>query len=231
MDIAGDQPRPSRMLPLSQRLAQIIAEDGPDRLSFSDLAAQLHARAWGGLLLIFGAIDLLPLPPLTSVFFALPMLVVSAQMVIGRPAPWFPRKLEQRGVTKQELGRLVGKMAWLELRIERIFKPRISTFTGPVATRIIGGLCFLLALVAAVPIPMFHFAPAAAIVLFGLALIYRDGALAIVAAVAAGFSLVLNVLIITTGVLALTYVAGMLAFILDALGLGTGGIAPISGPS
>ena len=152
------------MLPLSQRLAQIIAEDGPDRLSFSDLAAQLHARAWGGLLLIFGAIDLLPLPPLTSVFFALPMLVVSAQMVIGRPAPWFPRKLEQRGVTKQELGRLVGKMAWLELRIERIFKPRISTFTGPVATRIIGGLCFLLALVAAVPIPMFHFAPAAAIV-------------------------------------------------------------------
>jgi hypothetical protein len=219
------------MLPLSQRLAQIIAEDGPDRLSFSDLAAQLHARAWGGLLLIFGAIDLLPLPPLTSVFFALPMLVVSAQMVIGRPAPWFPRKLEQRGVTKQELGRLVGKMAWLELRIERIFKPRISTFTGPVATRIIGGLCFLLALVAAVPIPMFHFAPAAAIVLFGLALIYRDGALAIVAAVAAGFSLVLNVLIITTGVLALTYVAGMLAFILDALGLGTGGIAPISGPS
>jgi hypothetical protein len=219
------------MLPLSQRLAQIIAEDGPDRLSFSDLAAQLHARAWGGLLLIFGAIDLLPLPPLTSVFFALPMLVVSAQMVIGRPAPWFPRKLEQRGVTKQELGRLVGKMAWLELRIERIFKPRISTFTGPVATRIIGGLCFLLALVAAVPIPMFHFAPAAAIVLFGLALIYRDGALAIVAAVAAGFSLVLNLLIITTGVLALTYVAGMLAFILDALGLGTGGIAPISGPS
>jgi hypothetical protein len=219
------------MLPLSQRLAQIIAEDGPDRLSFSDLAAQLHARAWGGLLLIFGAIDLLPLPPLTSVFFALPMLVVSAQMVIGRPAPWFPRKLEQRGVTKQELGRLVGKMAWLELRIERIFKPRISTFTGPVATRIIGGLCFLLALVAAVPIPMFHFAPAAAIVLFGLALIYRDGALAIVAAVAAGFSLVLNVLIITTGVLALTYVAGMLALILDALGLGTGGIAPISGPS
>ncbi|HET7605580.1 MAG TPA: exopolysaccharide biosynthesis protein [Sphingomicrobium sp.] len=231
MDIAGNQPRPSRMLPLSQRLAQIIAQDGPDRLSFSVLAAQLHARAWGGLLLIFGAIDLLPLPPLTSVFFALPMLVVSAQMVMGRATPWFPRKLERRGVTKQELGRLVGKMAWLEVRIERIFKPRISTFTGPVATRIIGGLCFLLALVAAVPIPLFHFAPAAAIVLFGLALIYRDGALAIVAAIAAVFSLILNLLIISTGVIALTYAAGVLTFILDALGFGTGVIAPISAPS
>jgi hypothetical protein len=219
------------MLPLSQRLAQIIAQDGPDRLSFSVLAAQLHARAWGGLLLIFGAIDLLPLPPLTSVFFALPMLVVSAQMVMGRATPWFPRKLERRGVTKQELGRLVGKMAWLEVRIERIFKPRISTFTGPVATRIIGGLCFLLALVAAVPIPLFHFAPAAAIVLFGLALIYRDGALAIVAAIAAVFSLILNLLIISTGVIALTYAAGVLTFILDALGFGTGVIAPISAPS
>ena len=119
-----DQPNHSRPLPLSQRLAQIIAEHGPDRLTFSELAAKLHSRAWGGLLLIFAAINVLPLPPGTSVFFALPLLIVSAQMVMGRSTPWFPAKLDRRGVTKELLAKLIGKMAWVEARIERIFKPR-----------------------------------------------------------------------------------------------------------
>jgi len=84
IDAHSNHPRP---LPLSQRLAEIVAADGPDRLTFTDLAAQLHGRAWGGLLLIFAAINLLPLPPGTSVFFAIPILIVSAQMVAGRESP------------------------------------------------------------------------------------------------------------------------------------------------
>ena len=73
---------------------------GPDRLTFSELAAQLHSRAWGGLLFIFGAINTLPLPPGTSIFFAIPLLIVSAQMAFGRPSPWFPSRIDRRGVTK-----------------------------------------------------------------------------------------------------------------------------------
>ncbi len=197
-------------LALSQRLARIIAEEGPDRLSFTALATQLHSRAWGGLLLIFAAINLLPLPPGTSAFFALPILIVSAQMVFGRSTPWFPARLNRRGVTKQELGRLIGKIEWLEERIERILKPRLPGLTGPAATRIIGAVCFILALVAAIPVPLFHVAPAAAIVLFGLALIYRDGALVVVAAVASVLSLVIDALIIGSGVVALSYAASWL---------------------
>jgi len=194
-----------RPLPLSQRLAEIIAEEGPDRLTFSDLAARLHARAWGGLLLIFAAINVLPLPPATSWFFAIPLLIVSAQMAFGRSNPWFPGRIDRRGVTKQELGRLVSKMAWLERRVERIFKPRLPNLTGPNATRVIGVVCFFLALVAAIPIPLFHMAPAAANALFALALIYRDGALVIAAAVAAVLALAVDALVIGSGVVALSY--------------------------
>ena len=201
------EPRP---LPLSQRLKQIIEEDGPDRLSFTTLAAQLRSRAWGGLLFIFAAINMLPLPPGTSAFFALPILIVSAQMVFGRTSPWFPGRLDRRGVTKQELGRLVGKIHWLESRVERIFKPRLSRLTGPNAARLIGVVCFLLALVAAIPIPLFHVAPAAAILLFGLALIYRDGALVIAASVAAGLAIAVDALIVGSGVVALSYAASWL---------------------
>jgi len=69
---------------LSQRLAQIIEEEGPERLTFSDLAARLHSRAWGGLLFIFGGINTLPLPPGTNMFFAIPLVIVAAQMAFGR---------------------------------------------------------------------------------------------------------------------------------------------------
>ena len=204
------QTEQSRPLPLSQRLHHIVADEGPDRLSFSELAARLHSSAWGGLLFIFAAINVLPLPPGTSSFFALPLLLVSAQMVFGRSSPWFPARLERRGVTKQELGRLIGKIEWLELRVERIFKPRLPALTGPTAARVIGLVCFLLGLLAAIPIPLFHMAPAGAILLFGLALIYADGALVIAAAVAALLSLAVDALIVGSGVVALSYATSWL---------------------
>ena len=207
----SDTPTPqAQPLSLSQRLAMIIESAGPDRLTFTELAAQLHSRAWGGLLLIFAAINVLPLPPGTSMFFAIPLLLVSGQMVFGRASPWFPRRIDRRGVSRNELQRLISKMEWFELRVERIFKPRIPVLTGPAAARIIGAICFLLGLVAAIPIPLFHVAPAAAIVLFGLALIYRDGMLVIAAAIAAILSIIVDALVIGSGFVALSYAASWL---------------------
>jgi hypothetical protein len=200
----------SRPLPLSQRLAQIVEETGRERLTFTELAAQLHSRAWGGLLFIFAAINVLPLPPGTSVFFAIPLMIVSAQMVLGRASPWFPARIDRRGVRKSELERLIAKIHSVEAQIERVLKPRLPVLTGPTATRLIGFACFLLALLAAVPIPLFHMAPAAAILLFGLALIYRDGALVIVAGIAAVLSLAVDALLVGSGVAALHYATSWL---------------------
>jgi hypothetical protein len=192
-------------LPLSERLAQIIAESGPERLSFTELAAQLHARAWGALLFIFAAINVIPLPPATSWIFAIPLALVSAQMVFGRENPWFPARIDRRGITRQQLRLLIGKVHWIEDRVEKIFRPRLAVLTGPAAARIIGLVCFLLALVAAIPVPFFHMAPAATAVLFGLALVYRDGVLVIIAAVAAVLAILLDMLIIGSGVAAIGY--------------------------
>ena len=197
-----NQPRP---LALSQRLAQIVDEDGPDRLSFSDLALQLQARAWGGLLAIFATINAIPLPPGVNIFFAIPLMIVSAQMAFGRASPWFPARINRRGVTKEELRRLIAKMEWVEVRVERMFKPRLATLTGPTATRLIGVVCFILALLTMLPIV--HVAPAAVIILFGLALIYRDGALVIAAAVAGLVGAVIAAFLIASGAVAISYVA------------------------
>ena len=200
-------PVSARPLPLSRQLERIVHEHQGDRLSFTQLAEQLQARAWGGLLFIFAAINVLPLPPGTSAFFALPIIIVSAQMLFGRASPWFPAKIDRRGVTMSELQRLIGKVAWLEGRVERVFKPRLARLTGPTASRVIGLVCLLLAIVAAIPVPLFHVAPAIAIVIFGLALIYRDGILVIAASVAGVFAIVLDGMIIGSGIAVLSYAA------------------------
>jgi hypothetical protein len=194
-----------RPLPLSQRLMQIVAEDGPDRLTFSGLALQLKARAWGGLLVIFAAINVIPLPPGASVFFAIPLIIVTAQMAFGRASPWFPARIDRRGVTKHDLSRLIQKMEWIEVRVERMFKPRLAMLTGRAATRLIGIVCFILALLTTLPIV--HVAPAAVIVLFGLALIYRDGLLVIAAAVAGLLGAAMAIFLIGSGVVALNWAA------------------------
>jgi hypothetical protein len=205
-----DETHPPRPLPLSQRLKQIVEEDGPDRLSFTDLALQLKARAWGSLLVIFAAINVIPLPPGASIFFAIPLIIVTAQMAFGRTSPWFPARIDRRGVTKHDLGRLIEKMQWLERRVERILKPRLAMLTGPTASRIIGIVCFILALLTTLPIV--HVAPAAVIVLFGLALIYRDGVLAIAAAVTGLLGAAVAIFLIGSGAVAIGYLANRFGF-------------------
>jgi hypothetical protein len=201
----NNKSQPERPLPLSQRLAQIAEQSGPDRIALSELARQLHSRVWGGLLVVFAAINIIPLPPGTNTIIAIPLVLISAQMVFGRASPWFPQWIDRRGVTKDELQKLIEKMGPVEARIERIFRPRMADLTGSRATRAIGLVCMILSVIAGLPILMIHNAPAVAIVLFGLALIYRDGALVIVAAVAAILAIAFDAALVVWGVAAVKY--------------------------
>lgn len=205
-----DQSDGDRPLPLSQQLARIAPDSTADRITFSELARQLQSRVWGGLLVIFAAINVIPLPPGTNTFIALPLVLVSAQMLFGRASPWFPARIDRRGVTKAELQTLISKMGWFEARVERVFRPRLGKLTGPTATRVIGLVCMVLSVIAGLPILMIHNAPAVAIVLFGLGLIYRDGLLIIVAAVAAVLSIIFDAALVIWGVAAVKYVLAWL---------------------
>ncbi|MFL6775577.1 MAG: exopolysaccharide biosynthesis protein [Sphingomicrobium sp.] len=177
--IAGPQP-----LPFSQLLAHILEEHAHDRLSLSELSARLRDRAWGGLLLIFAAINLLPLPPGATTITGLPLLAITAQLALGRHRPWFPRKLDERGIGANHLRRIAEKIAPWEARIERVLKPRLCALTNHRAARVIGAAGFLLSVILWLPIPLGNHAPALALTLFALALIYRDGVLAILGTVA-----------------------------------------------
>lgn len=202
MDETDLQARP---LPLSERLRQIAEQSGPERISLSELSQQLHSRVWGGLLVILAAINVIPLPPGTNTVLAIPLVLVSAQMALGRASPWFPGRIDRRGITKDELQQLIAKMGPIEARVERIFRPRLGRLTAPAATRAIGLTCMALSVIAGLPILMIHNAPAVAILLFGLALIYRDGVLVILGAIAAVLAVAFDAALVIWGVAVVKY--------------------------
>jgi hypothetical protein len=176
----------------------VLEEHSGDRLTLSELSARLRDRSWGGLLLIFAAINLLPLPPGATAITGLPLLLIAAQMAAGVRHPWFPRRFDQRGIRTDHLARIAAKIAPWERRIERLLKPRLYALTNHRGTRVIGLVCLLLSVILWLPIPLGNHAPALALTLFALALIYRDGVLVILGAVAA---------IASVALLAVTYAA------------------------
>lgn len=191
-------------LALSQLLSRVVDDHAGDRLKLSELAARLSDRSWGGLLLIFAAINILPLPPGATTITGIPLVLLSAQMAAGRSTPWFPKRFDQRGVTKGEITKLIAKLLPWERRIERVLKPRLTALTNHRAARVIGIVCLLLSVILWLPIPLGNHAPAITMTLFATALIYRDGLLVMLGAIATLASLAL--VSVTLGAAALAFI-------------------------
>lgn len=199
-------------LRFSELLARVVDEHPADRIAFADLVATIGDRSLGALLLLFALPNLLPLLPGMSLVTALPLILIAAQMVAGRHQPWLPRWIMRLSIRKAQavrgLPRLLMVMRW----IERLIRPRLSVVTGHGATRLMGMMALLLSLIAWLPVPGLHYGPALVIGMFGLALINRDGVLALVAAVAGAIgAVVLSGLILTGGNALIHFVQGRLA--------------------
>jgi hypothetical protein len=178
-------------LNFSELLSEILKVQPKERLTLSEFSALLRDRAWGGLLLTFAAINVLPLPPGTTMITGIPLIIVTAQLAAGKATPWFPRRINQRGVTKAEIAHLLAKILPWERRVERVFKPRLVGLTKHRGARVIGAVSLLLSVILWLPIPLGNHAPAASMMLFALALMYRDGVLVILGAIGALISLAL----------------------------------------
>jgi hypothetical protein len=199
IDAAAAEP-----LALSQLLSRVVDDHDGDRLKLWELAARLSDRSWGGLLLIFAAINILPLPPGATTITGIPLVLLSAQMAAGRSTPWFPQRFDQRGVTKGEITKLIAKLLPWERRIERVLKPRLTALTNHRGARAIGIVCLLLSVILWLPIPLGNHAPAITMTLFATALIYRDGLLVMLGALATLASLAL--VSVTLGAAALAFI-------------------------
>jgi hypothetical protein len=176
---------------LSDILNAVAADQSRDRISITDLFKMMRDRAFGALMLMFAAPNVLPLPLGTSAILGAPLVFLAAQITLSQHRPWLPKLMAQRSVSRTKFAAIINKATpWL-VRAERLLRPRLSFLTRPPFEQVIGLVCLSLAIILFLPIPFGNNLPALAICLFALALLERDGLAALVGIVVAILSIVI----------------------------------------
>ena len=164
--------------PQPRRLSDVFADlsgkaVGP--VSVAAIRDALGDRSFAALLVFFSLINLLPLPPGTTLILGLPLVLVSAQMVVGKTSAWLPRFVLGKSLGPEQFRRLTGTVLPRLTRLERFVRPRYWPFYPNHADRIIGFMALIMGIVVTLPIPFGNWLPALSTMLLGLALSERDG--------------------------------------------------------
>lgn len=169
-------PDRSALLPTLERL---FAGPREQILTVGALLAGLEARSYAFIIAVLDLPNCVPTGiPLLSTATGVPMLLFAVQGLLGRPAPALPERLVNhplsRGRLQDSLERMRRSLVWLE----DIIHPRHEGWLRGTPRRLLEfawvGCIFILAL----PIPFDNFFPAWAILFFCLALLERDGIMA-----------------------------------------------------
>jgi len=160
-------------------LEQIADGAGEDGMSLGEFVDALGERAFG--IILFAMALPVSIPFLYGVpqVMALPMMALSAQMLMGRGEPWLPARfkasrLEKRGLTRMATG---GRkwFGWLEA----LARPRLTVLSGPTAERLVGGVFVIFCTSILIPLPATNTTPGIALAIAALGLLTRDGLLVI----------------------------------------------------
>ena len=186
-----------------QSLSDVIESFGEDTrpvLTVGQMLEQFDSRAFGAMLFVFGLLNCLPLPPGSSTLLSLPILLLAPQIALGREIPWLPRKLVEHPLKRDDLRGLFRKLTPIVRRMELVTRPRLMILFASAGERLIGVVCTLLALVLVLPIPLGNLAPGATVAVLSLALLQRDGLLALLGYLMAAVSV--GILVLSASVVA-----------------------------
>lgn len=145
------------------------------RVSLADIIAALGDRSFGSFMLVLAIPTVMPVPLGVSVLFDIPILVFSAQMMLGQRTLRLPRWLMTRSVDRINAARLLNGVLPTVRWIERLLRPRLPALTAGNGERWLGVVCFLLAMTAIVPLPLTGWLPGFGLVVIALGLVERDG--------------------------------------------------------
>lgn len=165
---------PDAALRLSEVLNGIAADETRERIAVGDLLKVMQERAFGPLMLIFALPNALPTPPGTSSVLGAPLVFLTLQLALGW-SPWLPPIIARRSIARKDFAAFVAKATpWLA-RAERLLRPRLGVLAHPPAENLVGVMCFVLAVVLVLPIPLGNMLPALAICILALGILERDG--------------------------------------------------------
>ncbi|CUH81828.1 Exopolysaccharide synthesis, ExoD [Tritonibacter multivorans] len=180
---ATTSPETHEDMAISDRLEQLVSDANAESVSLHWILERLHERAFGLFLLILALPCCIPFLYGIPQIVALPLMFVSAQILIGRRVPWLPQNLGARTVAATGLRGLSDRAGpWLR-RIEAVSRPRLSFLTKPPADRLLGAALVLFSASILVPLPGTNTVPGFAVVVVAMGLLQRDGLLVIAGSV------------------------------------------------
>jgi hypothetical protein len=182
--IAGSRPNVAEIHNTQQLLNRIGRIEGDKgRISLEAVLDEIGHRSFGPLILFAGLVSLSPIGdiPGATTLVALFVLLIASQLVIGWRYFWLPRWLLHRTASKDKIKKAT---AWLQRparAVDRVVQPRLRRFAEGTAQRLIAVTCAAIALVMPIMevVPFSATGAGAALTAFGLAVVARDGLVAI----------------------------------------------------
>lgn len=175
---------PSSLGQLLDRIEAAASKEG--RVTLGAILDSVGRRSFAPLLLLAGLVTLAPvigdIPGMPTIM-ALLVLLTAGQLLIGREHFWLPQWLLARSVTQQSLCKALRWMRPPARFLDRFSRRRLTVFANNGGLYVTAVACILIALAMPVMevIPFSANGAGAALTAFGLALIARDGALALFA--------------------------------------------------
>jgi hypothetical protein len=170
-------------------------------VSVGEIIEMVGDRSYGPLLLISGLITLAPIigdiPGVPTILGAI-VFLFSVQLLFGREHFWLPKFLLDRSVSGEKMNKGIEWLQKPASWIDKLLKPRLRLLVKDTAVYIIAFMCLMIASVMPIMelVPFSANAAGAALTVFGLALIARDGLLLIIALLLTGAiaAIIINVL-------------------------------------
>jgi hypothetical protein len=160
--------------PASEVLQDLLRDLPPDHFTLAWLLGRLHRSAFGIIVLILALIAMVPG---ISYVAGLLLLAPAIEMIAGRRAPTFPRRIANRQLPTRQLAAMVRRVVPSLTYVERVIRPRWQLPLG--ATKRLVGVAVLLltALLLLTPLPLIQVVPGLVIVLLSVAYVEDDGLL------------------------------------------------------
>jgi hypothetical protein len=170
------------LIPASAVLQRLHDEVPADHFTLGWLMHSLHKRSFGIIMLL---IALVAIAPGLSIIAGLLLMIPAVQMIAGKAAPVFPRRIATRSLPTSHLAAVVQRSIPVLRYLERVIHPRWHT---PLEStkRLVGAVVLILSTtLVLVPIPLSNVVPASVIALISLAYLEEDGVLLSIALLAA----------------------------------------------
>ncbi|MEM6811443.1 MAG: exopolysaccharide biosynthesis protein [Pseudomonadota bacterium] len=147
-----------------------------EKISVNDLIIAFHERGFGFFLFFFALPAALPLPGLgINTLIALPLLILTFQIAMGRENIWMPQSIQKKEFQKKTLDKWIAKSMPFIKAIEYFIKPRMGFLTQKGVSNIVGVAAFVMAIYVAIPLPLTNTVPSFGLALIGIGLMMRDG--------------------------------------------------------